>query len=91
MISVTLDYVRPSVGLDGALDEVKEGAPYPDAALTEQDAILWGVKKYGRRVPFSWETIINDDLGQLKDIPERLGRAARRTEHRMITALFIDC
>lgn len=79
----------PMYGADGPLDEVAEAAPYPDAALTEQNPIEWNVKKYGRRVPFSWETIINDDLNQLTDIPERLALAARRTEHRLVTQLFV--
>jgi hypothetical protein len=81
--------IPPVYGADGPLDEVKEAAPYPDADLSEQTPILWRVKKYGRRVPFSWETIVNDDLGQLQDIPRRLARAARRTEHRLVTSLFV--
>lgn len=81
--------IPPVYGADGPLDEVHEAAPYPDANLSEQTPIEWRVKKYGRRVPFSWETIINDDLDQLTDIPERLARAARRTEHRLVTQLFV--
>lgn len=81
--------IPPVYGADGPLDEVKEAAPYPDAALHEQTPIEWNVKKYGRRVPFTWETIVNDDLDQLKDVPEALARAARRTEHRLVTLLFV--
>jgi hypothetical protein len=77
-------------GADGPLDVVEEAAPYPDAALTEQEPILWSVKKYGRRVPISWETTINDDLDQFRDIPERLATAARRTEQRLVTLKFVD-
>lgn len=81
--------IPPVYGADGPLDQVQEAAPYPDANLSEQTPIEWSAKKYGRRIPFSWETIINDDLDQLTDIPERLARAARRTEHRLITQLFV--
>jgi hypothetical protein len=79
----------PMVGADSILDEVPEASQYPDAALSEQAPFTWRVKKYGRRVPFSWETIINDNLNQLQDIPERLAVAARRTEQRLVTNLFV--
>lgn len=79
----------PMYGADGPLDLVEEVAPYPDAHISEQEPLTWHVNKYGRRVPFSWESIINDDLDQLTDIPERLARAARRTEHRLVTQLFV--
>jgi len=43
------------------------------------------VLKYGRQFDISWETLINDDLGALKDTPARFARAAVRTEHRLVT------
>jgi len=46
------------------------------------------VKKYGRQFDISWEALINDDLGALRDTPERFARAAVRTEHRIVTALY---
>lgn len=50
------------------------------------------VKKYGRQFDISWEALINDDLGALKDTPERFARAATRTEHRIVTAIYMgDC
>lgn len=81
--------LKPVYGADTILDEVAEGAPYPDAAIHEQEPLTWSVKKYGRRIPFSWETIVNDDLNQLTDMPERLATAARRTEQRLVTNLFV--
>jgi hypothetical protein len=81
--------IPPVYGADGPLDIVPEADQYPDANLSEQAPILWHVQKYGRRIPFSWETIINDDLDQFTDMPQRLARAARRTEHRLVTGLFI--
>lgn len=79
----------PIWGADGPLDPVKEAAPYPNVPLHEQTPLTWSLQKYGRQVPFSWESMINDDLDQLKDIPERLGRAARRTEDWNVSQLFI--
>ena len=46
------------------------------------------VRKYGRQFDISWEALINDDMGALKDTPERFARAAVRTEHRLVTGLF---
>lgn len=79
----------PTWGADGVLDIVPQASPYPATAIYEQEPILWHVTKYGRTVPFSWESIINDDLDMLKDIPERLGRAARRTENDLVTRLYV--
>lgn len=44
--------------------------------------------KFGCRMDFSFETIVNDDLDALKDTPALFGRAARRTEEKRATALF---
>lgn len=60
-------------------EEINEDTPYS-----------YAVAKYGRKLRFSWETMINDDLDALKDGPERLGRAARRTEEKFATQLFVD-
>lgn len=81
---------KPLLGIDNILEKVGEDAPYPEAGLTEQAPFEWYLEKYGRRVPFSWEAMINDNLDQLKDIPERLGRAARRTEDWTIANMFMD-
>lgn len=44
--------------------------------------------KFGARMDFSFETIVNDDLDALKDTPALFGRAARRTEEKRATKLF---
>jgi hypothetical protein len=76
-------------GAEGTLDEVKELAPYPAAALADGQ-YSYSVKKHGRRLPMSWETVINDDLDAFSDIPNRFGRAARRSEEKFVTELFVD-
>lgn len=78
-----------TTGAEGVLDNVPELSEYPAAALGE-DKFTYAVKKYGRRLPFSWETIINDDLDALKDAPARFGRAARRSEDKFATQLHVD-
>ncbi|GAF98587.1 unnamed protein product, partial [marine sediment metagenome] len=48
----------------------------------------YAVKKYGRQFDISWEAIINDDLGALRDTPMRFAKAARRAEEFYLTSLF---
>ena len=76
-------------GGESTLAEVAQGDGYPDTNLTE-GKYAWGVKKYGRTMGFLWEAMINDDLGALTDIPARFARAARRTEQRQVTGLYVD-
>jgi hypothetical protein len=77
-------------GGDTVLDAVPEQHEYPLSKMDEDSPFSYAVKKYGRRMPFSWETMINDDLDALKDIPQRFGRAARRSEEKFATGLFVD-
>lgn len=74
-------------GGEGSLDAVQELEPYPYAGLSE-DKYTFQVAKFGRKIGFSWEAFLNDDLGALKRIPEKLARAARRTELKLVTSLF---
>lgn len=74
-------------GGEGVLSEVAEQSEYDAASLADSD-YTYSVKKYGRRLPFSWEAFVNDDLDGLKTAPVRLGKAARMTEERFATALY---
>lgn len=74
-------------GAEAVLSHVGEQSEYPGAALADGE-YDYAVSKYGRRIPLSWETLINDDLDAFADIPRRLGNAARRTEERFATALY---
>lgn len=86
----TVERTPGMLGADQELETVKESSEYPEAKLTEQSPYTYKVAKHGRRVPISWETLINDDLQRLTDIPVRLGRAARRSESRFATKLYVD-
>ncbi|MFN2636899.1 MAG: Mu-like prophage major head subunit gpT family protein [Gemmatimonadaceae bacterium] len=74
-------------GGEAVLSEVKEAAEYPAASVSEA-RYQYQVKKYGKRLPFSWESFINDDLDALRDMPTRLANAARYSEERFATDLF---
>lgn len=81
--SFTLD------GAQGVLEEVKEGAPYPQSELRDGEYTVQ-LKKYGRVLGLLWEAIINDDLEAFQMIPQFFGRAARRSENKFATQLYID-
>jgi hypothetical protein len=75
-------------GGDQHLDEVAEKGEYLASERTEARYPIY-VKKYGRQFDISWEAKINDDLGALKDTPERFARAAVRTEHRLVSGTYV--
>lgn len=74
-------------GGESTLQEVGEQSEYPAADLAD-GAYEYQVRKFGRRIPLSWETLINDDLDAFADIPRRLGNAARKSEERFATSLY---
>jgi hypothetical protein len=74
-------------GSEAVLPAVGQQEEYPESKLTD-GGYSYQVSKFGRRTPFAWETIINDDLSALEDIPRRYGRAARRSEEKFATTLF---
>lgn len=76
-------------GSESLLPTVAQNNEYPESALSDLQ-YSYQIGKYGRRVPFAWEAMINDDLNGLKDIPARLGRAAARTEEYFATSLFVS-
>ena len=82
------DAYRFSVyGSDQYLPRVAEKGEYLASELDELRYTI-AVLKYGRQIDLSWEAMVNDDLGALRDIPERFAKAAMRTEHRIMTTLY---
>jgi len=76
-------------GGDQYLAEVAEKGEY---LASERDETRYAVyvRKYGRQFDISWEAMVNDDIGALKDTPERFARAAVRTEHRLVTTVYAN-
>lgn len=68
----------------GNLPAVAQGAAY--AALTSpgDEEATFSASKRGGTEDLTMETIVNDDLGALRDIPRRLGRAAAQTLHEFV-------
>ncbi|KAB2347344.1 phage major capsid protein [Actinomadura rudentiformis] len=76
--------------LDGAsatLDEVPERGEYPEAAVVPSE-YEYKVTKRGRRLDWTWEMRVNDDLDSFRELPLILGRAGRMTEDKFVTQLY---
>lgn len=73
----------------GALTPLEQGSQYPEDYLVDA-AYTYRLFKVGKRMPFFWETFVDDDLNALKDTPARFGRGARRTEEYFVTWLFAN-
>jgi hypothetical protein len=71
------------------LPAVAELEEYSAASLTD-GSYSYSVGKYGRRVPISWETMVNDDLNAFRTLPQRLALAAARSESKFATGLYVD-
>lgn len=77
-------------GADAVLPAVGQQEQYKSDQFSDATPYTYAVGKYGRVIPLAWETLLNDDLGAFSDIPERFGRAARRSEEKFATGLFVD-
>lgn len=75
-------------GMGAVLEGVGERAEYPERGPSEEVPIYRQVAKYGGRFGISFEAQINDDLGALRDLPQKLVVAARRTEALAVTNLY---
>lgn len=73
----------------GQMRPITQGGQYPEDYLTD-DQYTYQLLKYGKRMPFFWETFVNDDLNALKDTPARFGRGSRRSEEYFVTKLFAN-
>ncbi|WP_447978086.1 phage major capsid protein [Candidatus Nitrospira bockiana] len=67
-----------------------ETADYPEAATLGEEQVSYAVSTRGRLMTVTRKTIINDDLGAVIRLPQREGRAARRTFARFIWNLLIS-
>ena len=80
----------PALTAFGGLVPLERGANYPEDFLQVPAPYTYELFKRGKRMPFYWETFVNDDLQAIKDTPARFGRGARREEEYFCTALFAN-
>lgn len=72
-----------------ALDLVPELTEFPGAnAQTNEYEI--SLSKFGRRVGWSWEAGINDDIDELRQVPDNFARAAALTEERAALEALVE-
>lgn len=76
-------------GAEAVLPRVNESGEYTETSVSEQED-EYAVDKFGRVLPITWETLVNDDLDGFRDLPLRHGRAARRSEVKFVTELYVD-
>lgn len=77
------------LGGKAALDKVNELDEYPARSISKALYNL-SVAKYGGRFALSWEAMVNDDLDELRNLPDNLATAAADTESRTAASLLTD-
>lgn len=77
------------LGGRSSLSQVPELSEYPGGDYKSREYFL-SVKKFGRMFGFSWESLINDDLDEVRTIPNAYATAASLTEENAALALIAD-
>jgi hypothetical protein len=77
-----------ALGDAAAFEKVLEGGEYKYGTLPEEGSTLQ-VAKYGKIIAFTWEALINDDLGAFDRVPAALAQAARQTESGIVWNLIL--
>jgi hypothetical protein len=67
------------LGGRSSFDRVPELSEYPGADYQRREYFI-KVAKFGRMFGFSWESLINDDLDELRTVPNAFAAAASATE-----------
>jgi hypothetical protein len=80
---------RVRLNVSSLLEEVVESYQYTDASASETE-YSYSVKKYGKKFPISWESIVNDTLGAFASVPRDMAIAAKESEEKFITGMYFD-
>lgn len=81
------DISRVQLGGAPDLKKVVEGAEYEVGEIGEGRE-KYRVQKYGRLVPFTWEMMVNDDLGAFMRLLTMFGRSAGDLESDLVYGIF---
>jgi signal peptide peptidase SppA len=71
----------------GDLETIPEGEPFPQDQLSDARE-FYAVETRGKAFTFTRQMLINDDLNALDVLPTRFGRAAERTNNRVIYSIL---
>lgn len=77
------------MGGHAALEKVPELQEFPARSLSKALYKIF-VEKFGGRFQISWESMVNDELGELQDLPGSLAVGARNTETKAAVGLLTD-
>lgn len=82
---------RAIVQLEGMpeLKKVREGGEYTRASLAES-VEKYSIATYGRIIPITRQTLINDDLGAFDRMPTLFGRAAAELESDLVWGILLN-
>ena len=58
------------------------------ATYIDDSETTWAVEEFARQFDVSWQTIQNDDLGKIRETPQRMLRAALRFEDAWVSNLY---
>jgi ATP-dependent protease ClpP protease subunit len=78
---------RVIMAADMLPSQLLEAGEYTQATLKEASA-TWKLTTYAKKIIFSRQMIINDDLSALNRIPDYMGRGFRRLESNLVWALI---
>lgn len=81
---------RTSVALGEAsrLEKVREGGEYKYGTLPEEGSDS-RAEKFGKIIAYTWEAMVNDDLGAFDRLPTALANSALQVESDIVWDLFI--
>lgn len=77
------------LGGNKALSLVPELTEYPERSIFKALYTI-AVSKYGGKFALSWEAMVNDELGELADLPGSLANGATNTEDTVGASLLTD-
>jgi len=81
------DVARFRMSEPGTLYKRREKQQAAATYITETE-VNYGVEPYSRQFDVSWQAIVNDDLGKIKEIPQRMANAANRWLDAWVSALY---
>lgn len=76
------------IGDYGTFSTVAENGTYQPVSTPSDEQVSFGVSKYGGLETISWEAILRDDVGLIRNIPRSLGRAWAWTVHDFVYGLL---
>lgn len=76
-------------GLEGQWSPVPETDEFQYGSLSEA-GYTYAPTKYAKGAKISFEALMNDDLDQFMQIPDRLGKGGARTVNKFATGLYVD-